>query len=82
MDEKESIYVTAVRYSGGTTAEATGVIIEADMEVEFTGEVQPMRDLAEAVQTAIDAGGPLENYPVARVPSWAVTSRKPAGYFL
>jgi hypothetical protein len=40
-----------------------------------------MRDLAEAVETAIDAGGPLENYPVARVPSWAVTSRKPAGYF-
>jgi hypothetical protein len=81
MDEEELVHVTEVRYSGGTMAEATGIIIEADMEVEFTGEVQPMRDLAEAVQTAIDAGGPLENYPVARVPSWAVTSRKPAGYF-
>ena len=81
MDEEELIYVTAVRHSGGTMAEATGVIIEADMEVEFTGDVEPMRDLTEAVQTAIDAGGPLENYPVARVPSWAVTSRKPAGYF-
>ena len=81
MDEEELIYVTAVRHSGGTMAEATGVIIEADMEVEFTGDVEPMRDLAEAAQTAIDADGPLETYPVARLPSWAVTSRKPAGYF-
>ena len=62
-------------------SEGTGVIIEADMEVEFTGDVEPMRDLAEAAQTAIDADGPLENYPVVRMPSWAVTSRKPAGYF-
>jgi hypothetical protein len=40
MDDEELIYVTAVRYSGGTKAEASGIIIEADMEVEFTGELQ------------------------------------------
>lgn len=82
MDEEELVYVTEVSYSGGTMAQASGIIIEADMEVEFAGDWRPMRDLNEAVSRAHDAGAPLEGYPVASVPSWSITSRKPAGLFL
>ena len=82
MDEEELVHVTEVRYSGGTMAEVTGFVIEADMEVEFAGDWRPMRDLNEAVSRAHDAGASLEDYPVVGVPSWAITSRRPARLFL
>lgn len=70
-----TVYTTAVSYSGGSTATATGVDTVSGDTVTFGGDWRPMRDLAEALQAAVDTGADLEDLPVAEVPSWAVLNR-------